>query len=68
MKYKSVLRCMIAALRESEDGSPQEVLEAVNRAVAAFAGGAAQFDDLTMLCLQYNGAGFGQETSEETPA
>ena len=47
---------MIEALRSGEDGTPQAVLEAVNRAVAAFVGEAPQFDDLTMLCLQYNGA------------
>ena len=46
---------MVAALRDSEDGSPAQVLEGVQSAVAAFVGDAPQFDDLTMLCLQYNG-------------
>ena len=46
---------MIAALRDSEDDSPAQVLEGVQSAVAAFVGDAPQFDDLTMLCLQYNG-------------
>ena len=46
---------MIAALQSSEDGSPEEVLDAIKRAVQVFVGDAPQFDDLTMLCLQYNG-------------
>jgi len=46
---------MLAALREREGGSPKEILETVQSAVAAYAGDAPQFDDLTMLCLQYNG-------------
>ena len=48
---------MLQALRAREDGTPSEVLEAVNSAVSAFVGDAPQFDDLTMLCLQYNGGG-----------
>ncbi|MBR4234634.1 MAG: SpoIIE family protein phosphatase [Clostridia bacterium] len=47
---------MVAALRECEDGTPSQILSEVQRAVNAFAGDAPQFDDLTMLCLQYNGA------------
>ena len=44
---------MIRALQGAEDGSPEEILDAVNAAVAEFAGSAPQFDDLTMLCLSY---------------
>ena len=44
---------MIRALQGAEDGSPEEILKAVNAAVAEFAGSAPQFDDLTMLCLSY---------------
>ena len=47
---------MIEALRGSENGSPEEILAAVNHSVEVFVGDAPQFDDLTMLCLQYNGA------------
>ena len=47
---------MLEALRAGENGSPEAVLEEVNRAVKAFVGGAPQFDDLTMLCLEYHGA------------
>ena len=46
---------MIAALRAAQDGTPQEVLASVNRAVDGFVQSAPQFDDLTMLCVQYNG-------------
>ncbi len=44
---------LIRALQGAEDGSPEEILDAVNAAVAEFAGSAPQFDDLTMLCLSY---------------
>ena len=55
---------MLDALRGNENGAPEEILAAVNRAVEAFAGGAAQFDDLTMLCLQYNGSVPGPAAGE----
>ena len=44
---------MIQALQSAEEGTPEEILEAVQSAVAEFAGTAPQFDDLTMLCLSY---------------
>ena len=46
---------MIEALRAAQDLRPQDVLASVNRAVDAFVQDAPQFDDLTMLCVQYNG-------------
>ena len=46
---------MIDALREKEDGTPQEILASVNRSIDAFVGKAPQFDDLTMLCIEYRG-------------
>lgn len=45
----------LAALNSSPDGTPKTVLETVSSAVQAFVGDAPQFDDLTMLCLQYRG-------------
>ena len=45
----------IAALRGREDGSPKELLGVVNAAVAEFVGDAPQFDDLTMMCVEYRG-------------
>ena len=46
---------ILESLRSSEDGAPREILEAVSRAVNEFAGGAPQFDDLTMMCVEYRG-------------
>ena len=47
---------MIEALNEDPDASPEEVLVAVKRSVDRFVADAPQFDDLTMLCLRYNGS------------
>lgn len=46
---------MIRTLNETKDGSPQEILDFVARRVDEFAAGAEQFDDMTMLCLDYRG-------------
>ena len=46
----------IAALRGREDESPEELLGAVKDAVKAFVKDTPQFDDLTMLCIEYKGA------------
>ena len=46
---------MTAALNSCADGSPEEILRGVKNAVDAFVGDAEQFDDLTMMCLTYNG-------------
>ncbi len=46
---------MLEALRGAEDGTPKEILRAVDAAVGAFVGEALQFDDLTMLCIHYIG-------------
>ena len=46
---------MIDALRTAEDKTPREILAAVDAAVDEFVGDAPQFDDLTMLCIEYNG-------------
>ena len=45
---------MLAALNEKAD-TPKQVLENVRHAVDGFVGEAEQFDDLTMLCLEYKG-------------
>ena len=45
------------AINANPDASPKEVLANVRSAVDAFVAGAEQFDDLTMLCLEYKGAG-----------
>ena len=47
---------MLEALNTAPDAAPVEVLKNVRQAVDAFVGGAEQFDDLTMLCIEYKGA------------
>lgn len=43
---------MLAALNSAKGGSCRQTLEALHRDVDAFAGGADQFDDITMLCIE----------------
>lgn len=47
---------MLSALNGEPDARPKKVLENVRRAVDGFVGDAEQFDDLTMLCLEYFGS------------
>ena len=44
-----------ASLNRSPKDSPREILDRVKADVDVFADGAKQFDDLTMLCLEYKG-------------
>ena len=46
---------MMAALNAQPDAAPQEVLKNVRVHVDDFVKDAEQFDDLTMLCLEYKG-------------
>ena len=46
---------MVAALNDLPNAAPRGVLENVRRAVDGFVQDAEQFDDLTMLCLEYKG-------------
>ena len=46
-----------AALNRTADGDPKTLLQAVQADVDAFTAQAKQFDDLTMLCLEYRGGG-----------
>jgi serine phosphatase RsbU (regulator of sigma subunit) len=46
---------LVHALRMAEKRSPQEIIEHVNSIVKDFVKEAPQFDDLTMLCLEYLG-------------
>jgi len=46
---------MIGALNRRKDGTPEQVLQCVRQAVDDFVKDAEQFDDLTMLCLEYKG-------------
>ena len=45
---------MIDALNRG-GSKPEDILKEVRRNVDAFVGDAEQFDDLTMLCLEYKG-------------
>ncbi len=45
----------LKALNRAKDASPEELLEYVKSEVKRFEGGAPRFDDLTLLCLEYNG-------------
>ena len=46
---------MEAALNDAADRNPEAILKGIRENVAAFTGEAMQFDDLTMLCLEYKG-------------
>ncbi len=46
---------MLEALNGLKDTDTKSVLEGVRAAVDGFTAGAEQFDDLTMLCLEYRG-------------
>ncbi len=46
---------MLNALNKHQGDTPDEILMNMHKAVDAFVDGAEQFDDLTMLCLEYKG-------------
>ena len=46
---------MLEALNRQPDADPHEVLLNVMDGITEFVNGAEQFDDITMLCLRYNG-------------
>ncbi len=46
---------MLQALNRNPDAMPEEVLTNVMDGINAFVAGTQQFDDITMLCLKYNG-------------
>ena len=45
----------VAALNKAKDGSPETLLETVHDDIRSFVGEAEQFDDLTMMCVEYFG-------------
>ena len=47
---------MVDALNSCKIASPENIIKAVREKVNEFVGDAPQFDDLTMLCLEYKGA------------
>ena len=57
---------MVAALNEKSDAAfPKQILGSVRRAVNGFVKEAEQFDDLTMMCLEYRGK-YSNEAKELT--
>ena len=46
---------LLDVLNENRDSSPKELLAAVKGGIDSFVDGAEQFDDITMLCLDYFG-------------
>ena len=48
---------MLEAMNEDPAASPEDILKNVRKAVDGFVKDAEQFDDLTMLCLEYKGGG-----------
>ena len=56
---------MLAALNEEPDAEPEQLLGKVRHAVDGFVRGAEQFDDLTMLCMEYKSGRKPMDASEE---
>ena len=46
---------MLKALNSAHDSGPEEIIGKVMDSIIAFRGDALQFDDITMLCIRYNG-------------
>lgn len=51
---------MLEALNKEPDASPEELLNNMRKAIDEFVAGADQFDDLTMLCIEYRGPQEGE--------
>lgn len=54
---------IIEALNTDPEATPEEILKSIKHSVDVFVGETPQFDDLTMLCLEYKG---GHELSKDT--
>lgn len=46
----------LETIRKYEDESPNEILRGMQKELANFTGNFPQFDDITMLCLEYHGS------------
>ena len=46
---------MLASLNETTDASPEIIIRHVRHSIDMFTRDGTQFDDLTMLCIRYNG-------------
>ena len=56
---------MIAALNEAREQGPRELLQSVRQSIDQFVQDAEQFDDLTMLCVEYRGTNNTQEGTND---
>ncbi len=56
----------LSALNTCVDKGPEEILESVEEAVRDFVGEAEQFDDLTMMCIEYKGNQNGEDNNESS--
>ncbi len=50
---------VLEALNEKKEATPEQILAQMRTAVDGFVKDAEQFDDLTMLCLEYRGKNNG---------
>lgn len=55
---------IVDVLNAQEMMDPEHLIHQVSDDIQAFVGDAKQFDDITMLCLKYNGPSSDQETIE----
>ena len=46
---------LLAAMNAESDATPEQLINNIHAAVDEFVKNAEQFDDLTMLCLEYRG-------------
>ena len=53
----------VSSLNKAKNASAQTLLETVDADVREFVGGAEQFDDLTMMCVEY----YGSSTVKDSP-
>jgi len=58
---------ILEVLNEAADASPRDTLDHVTGAVNEFVRDAEQFDDLTMLCLEYRGLQGSAQKKNELP-
>ena len=56
---------MLEALNREKDADSEKILENVREDLDKFVSGAEQFDDLTMLCIEYNGADVNKNQTQE---
>lgn len=46
---------LLSSINQTDDPDPKEIITGMRSAIEKFTGDAEQFDDLTMLCLEYKG-------------